>query len=93
VCVAIPMKVVEVSGDVAEVESGGNRLKVSVAFLPGVEPGDYVIVHAGCAISRLDAAEAEETLELLREAYLYQEEAADGGRGEPDGESGRGDGR
>ena len=66
-CLAVPMKVVEIEGPVARVEESGVRRQVRVDLVEGVQVGDYVIVHAGIAIERLDAHEAEETLRLFAE--------------------------
>lgn len=68
-CLAIPARVVELHGsDAATVSLGGVRTRVSLALLDGVAIGDYVIVHTGFALSRLDPEEAERTLALLRQA-------------------------
>ena len=72
-CVAVPMKVVSREGDRAVGLLGDTRREVGLALLPDVEVGDYVIVHAGYAIQRLDPEEALETLELLRQAGLVGE--------------------
>lgn len=74
-CLAMPVKVTELlTGDNARVEVDGVMRDVSVALVPGVQPGDYVILHVGYAIGRLDAAEAEKTLALMHElAALPQE--------------------
>jgi len=66
-CLAIPMKVVEIDGPVAQVEEGGVRREARVDLIDGVKLGDYVIVHAGVAIDRLDPEEARETLKLFEE--------------------------
>ena len=70
-CLAIPGRIVDsedVAGSrVANVQFGGITRKVYLDFVPEAEPGDYVIVHVGFAISRLDAEEAERTLALLEE--------------------------
>ena len=68
-CLAIPMRVVEIEGAVARVEEGGVRREVRVDLVEGVKVGDYVIVHAGIAIERLDEEEARETLRLLEEVF------------------------
>ncbi len=73
-CLGIPAKVIEVS----EAQEGradylGTKVKVNFALLESVEVGDWVIIHAGYAISRLNEEEAQETLSLLRE-YLEQSE-------------------
>ncbi len=67
-CLAVPVRVVGLLGnDWVEVEVGGVISRVSIALIEVVAPGDYVIVHAGFAIARLDVAEAEKTLELFAE--------------------------
>jgi len=66
-CLAIPMKVVEIEGARAVVEQGGARRAVNVALLEEVNPGDYVLVHAGYAIARVDEEEARRTLELVQQ--------------------------
>ena len=67
-CLAIPAQVVEISGnETAVVELGGIRKAISTALLDEVAVGDYVIVHVGYALERLNVAEAEETLRLFAE--------------------------
>lgn len=67
-CLAIPAQVVEISGnETAVVELGGIRKVISTALLDEVAVGDYVIVHVGYALERLNVTEAEETLRLLAE--------------------------
>lgn len=66
-CLGVPMQVVEVRGDTAVAEIDGIRREASLLMLgEPVDVGDYLIVHAGFAISRIDPAEAEETLRLMR---------------------------
>ena len=70
-CLAIPARVVEVQeNDVAIVDLGGVRKDISLALVEDVAVGDYVIVHVGYALTRLDAEEAEKTLALMAEAGL-----------------------
>ncbi len=70
-CLALPARLVERCGcDDAIVELGGVKKTVSIALVPDAQPGDYVIVHVGHAIGRIDPAEAEHTLALL--AQLQQ---------------------
>lgn len=65
-CLALPARVVQrLEGDEALVDLGGVRKRVSLALVPAAGAGDYVIVHAGHAISRLDPREAAETLALF----------------------------
>jgi len=66
-CLAIPMVLVERNEYEGVAEVDGVRRQISVMFLPDVEVGDYVLVHAGYAIGQVDAEEAAKTLELLRE--------------------------
>lgn len=68
-CVAIPGEIVSVESDgTALVDFGGTRRAVSVALLDRSAVGDFVIVHAGFALHRVDPAEARETIELFRSA-------------------------
>lgn len=65
-CLALPARITEIhDSDSATVTLGGVRKQVSLALVEGVEVGDYVIVHVGYALSKLDPAEAERTLALL----------------------------
>ena len=67
-CLGIPMKVVDIDEDrMGTVEMGGVRREVGLHLVDEVEIGEYVIVHAGFAIGRLDEKEAQETLALLRD--------------------------
>ncbi len=67
-CLAIPARVVELhDNDNAVVELGGVRKEISLALVDGVVVGDYVIVHVGYALNRLDPDEAEKTLQLFAE--------------------------
>ncbi|MDT8439517.1 MAG: HypC/HybG/HupF family hydrogenase formation chaperone [Wenzhouxiangellaceae bacterium] len=67
-CLAVPARVEQLHDyDQATVEVGGVRSQISLALIDGVEVGDYVIVHVGHAISRLDVEEAEKSLALFRE--------------------------
>lgn len=66
-CLAIPAKVVALDGPLATVEIGGVRKSASVHLLDDVHLGDYVILHAGFALSRLHEGEAQETLRLLEQ--------------------------
>ncbi len=65
-CLAIPMRIIEMDGVAAVAEVDGVTRKVRLDLLPEASLGDYVLIHAGLAIARVDAAQAEETLSLLR---------------------------
>jgi hydrogenase expression/formation protein HypC len=68
-CLAIPARVVElVDPGQAVVELGGVRKTISLALVDGIVVGDYVIVHVGYALTRLDQAEASATLALMAQA-------------------------
>ncbi|MGZ4334938.1 MAG: HypC/HybG/HupF family hydrogenase formation chaperone [Gaiellaceae bacterium] len=68
-CLAIPGRVLERTEDgLAKVDFGGVRREVSVAFTPEVQAGEWVLVHVGFALARIDEEEAEATLQLLGDA-------------------------
>jgi hydrogenase expression/formation protein HypC len=66
-CLAIPAQVVSVEGKTATVDFGGVTRSISIVLIENVKKGDYVIVHTGYAIQKMDPEEAEKTLELWRE--------------------------
>jgi hydrogenase expression/formation protein HypC len=74
-CLAVPMKVVSIEGAAGTVELGGVRQPVNFTLLPDVRPGEYVIVHAGFALERLDEEEARRTIELIKELDAGDAEA------------------
>ena len=67
-CLAIPSKIIKIEDNVATIDVEGVKRKVSLLLLEDAMVGEYVIVHAGFAIQRIDEAAAMETLNLLREA-------------------------
>ena len=72
-CLAIPAQVVELRpDDNALVDLAGVKKEISLALLDGVAVGDYVIVHAGFALRRLDREDALETLKLFQEGLNLQ---------------------
>jgi hydrogenase expression/formation protein HypC len=66
-CLAVPMRVEKVEGSEAIVELGGVRKQINLGLLNNVEVGEYVIVHAGFAIQKVDEKEAKETIEILKQ--------------------------
>lgn len=68
-CLAIPMKIKSIQGEFAEVESARLIRKINIQMLSGVKPGDYVLVHAGFAIEKLNPDKAKETLKLIDEIH------------------------
>jgi hydrogenase expression/formation protein HypC len=69
-CLAIPMKIIEIKGDFAEVEAGRLIRTANIQMISHVRKGDYVLVHAGFAIERVDPEKAKATLRLIDEASL-----------------------
>lgn len=66
-CLAVPLKLIEIKGNEALAESMGMRRSVRVDFIDDPKPGDYVIVHAGFAIERLPEEQALEDIEAWEE--------------------------
>ncbi len=67
-CLAIPSKITEIENEMATIDVDGVRREASLLLLADAQVGDFVIVHAGFAIQKIDEAAAQETLELLRSA-------------------------
>jgi hydrogenase expression/formation protein HypC len=72
-CLAVPVQVVSVDGNEAEVEIGGVRRRVSIMLTPEARVGDYVLLHTGYAINVINEAEAQETLKILEEMASLDE--------------------
>lgn len=66
-CLSIPAKVVAIKGEYATVSFGGNSYRAGLQLLSNLEVGDYILLHAGFAIQKLDQEEAENTLRLIDE--------------------------
>ncbi|MBN1107750.1 MAG: HypC/HybG/HupF family hydrogenase formation chaperone [Bacteroidales bacterium] len=66
-CLSIPVKILSIDGDMAEVSAGGTIFKAGLQMIENAAPGDYVLLHAGFAIQKISDEEAEETLRILRE--------------------------
>jgi len=66
-CLAVPLRITAIDGDLASVEMGGVSRQVSLVLTPEARVGDYVLVHTGFAINVLDEEEARETLALFAE--------------------------
>jgi hydrogenase expression/formation protein HypC len=81
-CLAVPGRVVSVTErdgtTMAEVDFGGVRKEVCLAYIPDVRVDEYVIVHVGFAIQRLDEASAQETLASFDRLGILEEEFGDG---------------
>lgn len=74
-CLGVPARVKEKRGEMALVEIGGIVKEASLMLVPEVEVGDFIILHAGFAIQKLNPEEAEETLKLLNELMEKIDEA------------------
>ena len=71
-CLALPARIVALpEPDFATVNIGGVQKRISLALVDGVAVGDYVIVHVGYALTRLDPVEAERTLATFAEAGIF----------------------
>ena len=66
-CLSVPAKIVQVEKNMAKAEVGGLLREISIDLCPEVAVGEYVLIHAGFAIQRLDEKEAKETLDLLKQ--------------------------
>ena len=66
-CLAVPVRVIQIDGLKALVELGGLARQASIMLVPDTQVGDYVLLHAGFAIQKLDEKEAEETMRLFAE--------------------------
>jgi hydrogenase expression/formation protein HypC len=77
-CLAVPGRIVSIAGErplarTARVDFGGVAKDVSLAFVPEAVAGDYVLVHVGFALTRVDEAEAARVLEALRQIDAAEE--------------------
>jgi hydrogenase expression/formation protein HypC len=76
-CLAIPGKIIEIvdiENHIAKVDVGGVRRNVNIGMLEDAGVGDYVLIHVGFAMSKVDEKEAEETLRLLQDLGSYDTE-------------------
>ncbi len=84
-CLALPMRITAVDGTQATIAAEGLQQRCSIMLVPEAGVGDYVLVHAGYAISVIDEAEAQETFELLREMDEFDARDESAGRGSASG--------
>jgi hydrogenase expression/formation protein HypC len=73
-CLAVPGKIESMTGEMAVVNIEGNRIRAMTALVPEAAVGDWVLVHAGLAVTVMTEAEAEETLSLMREKYAVEDD-------------------
>jgi len=74
-CLAIPSKVVKIEDTIGTIDIEGVRREVSLLLLDDINIGDYVIVHAGYAIQKIDETAAKDALTMLREVMSLGEES------------------
>jgi hydrogenase expression/formation protein HypC len=73
-CLGVPAKVVEkIANDIARVDVNGNQTEINIRLTPEVEPGQYVLVHAGFAMEIIDESIALETMHYLEEMLQYEQ--------------------
>lgn len=73
-CLAVPLKLIEIKENIGIVEIGGLKRRVNLSLVENPKLGDHVIVHAGFAISIMDQKEAKKTLSLIKECLEIEEE-------------------
>jgi len=66
-CLAIPLRLIDVEGEHGTVDAGGIRRRIVISLVPGAKPGDYAIVHAGFAISLMDEEQALLSIRTIHE--------------------------
>jgi len=76
-CLAVPGKIVTITGDdslarMGKIDFSGISKEISLAYLPEAKLGDYVIVHAGFALSIIDESEAKESLKAFQELDIFE---------------------
>lgn len=69
-CLAIPARIEQINDSRAQVDIRGLKRSIGLQLLPDAKVGEFVLIHAGFAIQRIDAAEAEETYRLLEETGI-----------------------
>lgn len=80
-CLGIPAKVVKIeeNGMFATVDAEGVETRIAIGLLTDVKPGDYVMIHAGYAVEKVDQDEAKERLRIWEELLAYEEDAGNSG--------------
>jgi hydrogenase expression/formation protein HypC len=66
-CLSVPALVMSVDGENAEVSVGGTVVRANLSLVEGIEPGDYILLHTGFALQKINADEAAETLNTFKE--------------------------
>lgn len=71
-CLALPAEIVSIEGDTAVADVDGVQVPISIAFVPDAAPGDFVVVHVGYALSKIDPQEAAQQLAAMTAPGLAQ---------------------
>lgn len=66
-CLSVPAKIIEINGDMAKVSIGGGIINIGLQLVEDISVGDYVLVHTGFALEKIDEDEALKTIEMLKE--------------------------
>jgi hydrogenase expression/formation protein HypC len=77
-CLGVPAKVISIEGDIARVTIGEIEYQANIGLLEDVTPGDFVILHAGFGIEKVDPEEAAETVRLIQEIEQSSQGESDG---------------
>jgi len=72
-CLAVPGRIESIEGETAVVDIVGNRVRAMRALVPEAKVGDWVLVHAGLAVTIMSEEEARETLDLMQEKYSIED--------------------
>jgi len=72
-CLAVPGRIESIEGETAVVDIVGNRVRAMRALVPEAKVGDWVLVHAGLAVTVMSEDEARETLDLMQEKYSIED--------------------
>ena len=66
-CLSIPAQVISIDGQVAEVSVGGTLVKANLSLVDNIKTGEYILLHAGFALQKINEEEATETLDIFKE--------------------------
>jgi len=77
-CLGVPAKVISIEGDLARVSIGEIEYQANIGLLEDVVPGDFIILHAGFGIEKVDPEEAAETVRLIQEIEQSSQGESDG---------------
>ncbi|MFP4497598.1 MAG: HypC/HybG/HupF family hydrogenase formation chaperone [Vulcanimicrobiota bacterium] len=75
-CLAVPTELIKIKDNIGVVETGGNQLEIGLDLIDDPQPGDFLIVHAGFALEKLDIDEAKKRLKLFGELEMSQKRHA-----------------